>query len=232
MDKQIAFRMNRGFAPFASAAMLVIVAAAGAGCRDKNRGTGPSTGDDMAAGMYDGGVNHDAGGGGAGGGGGGGGNGGTGGGGGTGVLVYKTAQLTGYESYPRCCPDSPVYDPGAPTDECTDFSGCKYMGDFAAIGYQTFDYVKSHDLVAFYDDSDPTGSNFDQRYGGKTIHLRWEGKTFDAIIADTCGNQDCNNCCSRNSKHGFLVDMEFWTAERELGGYDNSIGTIEFAIEP
>jgi hypothetical protein len=143
---------------------------------------------------------------------------------------WQTAQLTNFTSYPACCPDSPVYDPSAPRDECDDFSGCKYMGDFAAIGHQSFDYVKSHDLVAFYDDADPNGTDFYRKYGGKTIQLRKGGNTFSALIADTCGNGDCNGCCSRNSRHGFLVDMEYWTTLRQIGGPDNADGTIEFQI--
>src|SRR5690242_13732293 len=66
---------------------------------------------------------------------------------------WRQAQLTTFTSYPACCPGSPVYDPNAPTDECDDYSGCKYMGDFAAIGHKSFSYVKGHDLVAFYDDA-------------------------------------------------------------------------------
>jgi hypothetical protein len=55
---------------------------------------------------------------------------------------------------------------------------------------------------------------------------------FVAVIADTCGNSDCDNCCSKNSKGGFLVDIEYWTAERNLGGADYASGTIEFQILP
>jgi hypothetical protein len=143
---------------------------------------------------------------------------------------WRTAQLTTFTSYPACCPNSPVYDPNAPTDECDDYSGCKYMGEFAAIGKKSFSYVKSHDLVAFYDDSDRSGKNFMKNYGGKTIRLKKNGKTFDALIADTCGNNDCNGCCTKNSKKGFLVDMEYWTTIREIGGPDNADGTIQFQI--
>jgi hypothetical protein len=141
-----------------------------------------------------------------------------------------TAQLTTFTSYPACCPDSPVYDPNAPTDECADYSGCKYMGDFAAIGHQSFDYVQNHNLIAFYDDSDPNGTSFNQNYGGKTIRLTKNGNTFDALIADTCGNNDCSGCCTKNSHGGFLVDIEYWTASRQLGGPDNADGTIDFQI--
>jgi hypothetical protein len=141
-----------------------------------------------------------------------------------------TAQLTTFTSYPECCPDSPVFDPNAPTDECDDFSGCQFMGDFAAIGHKSFSYVKKHDLVAFYDDSDPDGNNFLSDYGGKTIRLTKDGHTFNALIADTCGNDDCDGCCSENSQGGFLVDMEFWTTKRRIGGPDNADGTIDFEI--
>jgi hypothetical protein len=143
---------------------------------------------------------------------------------------WQTAQLTTFTSYPFCCPDSPIYDPNAPTDECDNYSGCQYQGDFAAIGHQSLDYVRSHDLVAFYDDSDPSGSNFQQNYGGKTIMLNFNGQTFNAIIADTCGNSDCGGCCSQNSQGGFLVDMEYWTTQRRIGGPDNAQGTIQFQI--
>jgi hypothetical protein len=145
---------------------------------------------------------------------------------------WRTAQLTTFTSYPACCPNSPVYDPNAPTDECDDYSGCKYMGDFAAIGHKSFSYVKSHDLIAFYDNSDPDGANFNQRYGGKTIRLKKNGKTFTALIADTCGNNDCSGCCTQNSQGGFLVDMEYWTTLRQIGGPDNADGTIQFQILP
>jgi hypothetical protein len=144
--------------------------------------------------------------------------------------VWETAQLTTFTSFPACCPDSPVYDPDAPTSECDDYSACEYMGEFAAIGEKSFEWVQSHDLIAFYDDADPDGSGFNQKYGGRRIKLRKDGEEFEALIADTCGNQDCNDCCSENSQGGYLVDVEFWTAERNLGGAQNADGTIEFQI--
>jgi hypothetical protein len=141
-----------------------------------------------------------------------------------------TAQLTTFTSYAACCPDSPNFDPNADTSECDDDNACAHLGDFAAIGHQSFEFVQSHDLIAFYDDSDPDGNNFLSNYGGKTIQLTKNGNTFNALIADTCGNSDCNGCCSQNSQGGFLVDMEFWTTEREIGGPDNADGTIDFVI--
>jgi hypothetical protein len=141
-----------------------------------------------------------------------------------------TAQLTTFTSYADCCPDSPTFDPNADTSECDDDNACAHLGDFAAIGHQSFDFVQNNDLIAFYDDSDPDGVNFLDNYGGKTIQLTKDGNTFNALIADTCGNDDCDGCCTQNSQGGFLVDMEFWTTVREIGGPDNADGTIDFVI--
>ena len=73
------------------------------------------------------------------------------------------AQRTYYNSYPMCCPNSPTYDPNVPTEECDDYSGCEYIGDFAAFqtdenpdGHESLDYVQTRNLVAFFDSSDPT----------------------------------------------------------------------------
>ena len=31
-------------------------------------------------------------------------------------------------------------------------------------------------------------------------------------VADTCGDSDCDGCCTRNAKpSGNLIDMEYWT---------------------
>ena len=128
------------------------------------------------------------------------------------------ASFTYYDSYAKCCPNNPNYDPKASKSECDDYSACKYSGDFAAIGHKSFDYVKSHDLVAFYDNSNPSGSNFNSKYGGKTITLTKGSVSFTAVIADTCGNQDCNNCCAKNSQpSGYLLDMEYYTLIRHFG---------------
>ena len=80
---------------------------------------------------------------------------------------WKTAQLTTYTSYPACCQGSPAYDAKASKEECSDYSGCKYQGEFAAIGKKSFDWVKSHNIVAFYDDSDKKGTQFNKKYGGR-----------------------------------------------------------------
>lgn len=156
--------------------------------------------------------------------------------------VSADASFTYYDSYPMCCPDSPNYDPKADTEECDDYSGCKYMGDMAAFvtdsnpdGYVSFDFVKTHNLVAFYDDSDSKGKNWAKNYANKTIEITktYNGKVvkFNATIADTCGNQDCSNCCSRNSRpSGYLVDMEYYTLMNNFGSEDAASGSLSFVI--
>ena len=153
-----------------------------------------------------------------------------------------SASFTYYDSYPMCCPDSPNYDPSYPTEECDDYSGCKYMGDLAAFqsesnpdGHVSLEYVMTHNLIAFYDDSDRTGKNWASHYANKTVQVtkEYNGKTysFNCSIADTCGNRDCSNCCSRNSKpSGYLVDMEYYTVLRNFGTLDAVEGSLPFIV--
>lgn len=78
-------------------------------------------------------------------------------------------------------------------------------------------------MIAFYDNSDPTGTNFFSKWANKYIDITGScngvTKTFRAVIADTCGNSDCNNCCAKNSNPmtGYLIDMEYYTLMRIFG---------------
>jgi hypothetical protein len=56
--------------------------------------------------------------------------------------------------------------------------------------------------------------------------------TFTSYPACSCGNSDCDGCCTRSSHGGFLVDMEYWTTQRRLGGPDDAAGTVQFRIWP
>ena len=86
----------------------------------------------------------------------------------------------------------------------------KYSGLFAGLsGKKSFEWVKSNNLVAFFDSKDPNGVNWKSKYAGKKIKLSKDGKTFIATIVDTCSDKDCGGCCSRNAKGGFLVDLEY-----------------------
>ena len=143
---------------------------------------------------------------------------------------WHTASWTWYTSYAACCKNSPNYDSHADKSECDDYSACEYLGDFAAIDHKPFDWVKSHNIVSFYDNSDPNGKSFMSKYGGKQIKIKAHGKEITALIADTCGNGDCDGCCRKNSKGGFLIDMEYWTVKNNFGSTNVVDGTIQFQI--
>jgi hypothetical protein len=135
---------------------------------------------------------------------------------------WKQASWTSYSSYPSCCKDSPNYDPSADTSECVDYSGCEYLGQFAYIAPKSYDFVKNNNLVAFFS---TYGDN--ESFGNKRIRISAKGKTVEALVADTCGDSDCNGCCSSNAKpSGYLVDMEYWTVARNFGDISQAAGQI------
>ena len=85
-----------------------------------------------------------------------------------------------------------------------------YPGYFAGLsGQKSLSWVQSNNIIAFYDSKDKNGVNWKKNYANKKIRLTKGGKTFVATIFDTCGNQDCNGCCYRNAKGGYLVDIEY-----------------------
>ena len=138
-----------------------------------------------------------------------------------------TAKLTYYESYPRCCKDCGNYDSSAPTDECTDDSGCKYCGDFEDGTHESLSWVKNNNIVSFFD----VNGGWSTKYKDKTVQLTKNGVTFNAIIKDTCADKDCGGCCTKNAgSYGFLVDMEYYTVKRNLGSLSAADGTIQWKI--
>jgi hypothetical protein len=127
-----------------------------------------------------------------------------------------------FTSYAPCCQDSPNYDPNADRTECDEYSACSYTGDFAYIGRKSYDYVKSNNLIAFFS---KYGDN--AAYGGKTIQVMARGKTVTALIADTCGDNDCDGCCTTNAgSSGYLVDMEYHTVVNNFGSISAASGPI------
>ena len=138
----------------------------------------------------------------------------------------QTAALTYYISYAPCCPGGPWYDPNADKTECSDYSACRYLGLFAASDRKlSWDEVKNSNIIAFFD-----RRNSFSRYAKKNVRLWKNGKSLDAVILDTCGDADCNGCCSRNSdpSTGFLVDIEYWTALKLFNKIGDVYGKIEF----
>mmetsp|Transcript_6319 Transcript_6319/g.7853 ORF Transcript_6319/g.7853 Transcript_6319/m.7853 type:complete len:234 (+) Transcript_6319:35-736(+) len=143
-----------------------------------------------------------------------------------------TGSVTTYESYAKCCPSNPNYDENADKSECDDYSACDYPGEFAAFDNPvSYEYVTTHNLVAFFDKNDPNGDKFLENYGNKTIILTKNGITFNATIVDTCADSDCNGCCSKNAKpSGYLVDIEYNTVINNLGDINAADGQISFNI--
>eukprot|EP00808_Paulinella_micropora_P030860 g52455.t1 len=121
--------------------------------------------------------------------------------------------------------------------ECGAFNGCMYKGRFALYDdTKSLSWVQSNSIIAFYDNSNPSGSQWRTRYGGKRVRLskEWAGKTYawESTIVDTCGNGDCGNCCADNANPatGYLVDIEYWSALKAFGTTDAVQGNIEFTI--
>lgn len=151
-------------------------------------------------------------------------------GGGSGTGEWKKATATFYHSYPPCCPDSPTYSSGASKSECDDYSGCKWMGQFAAVGKKSYDWVKSNDIAAFFE----TGGagSWKSKWANKSIQIRnpSSGKTMNVLIADTCGDGDCGGCCTANANKngGTLIDLEYHTAKRFWGSSVPGLTSIEW----
>jgi hypothetical protein len=123
-------------------------------------------------------------------------------------LVWHTASKTNYTSYP---------EPGS--EECIKYSGCKYQGQFSACGDErkSLAWVKAHNIAAFF----PLG-----RMKLHNLCLRAGGKTIEVTVYDTCGDHDCDGCCTRNrGDAAALIDLESFTNAR-FGVPD---GRIEWA---
>jgi len=123
-------------------------------------------------------------------------------------LVWKTGSKTNYTSYP---------EPGS--EECIKYSGCKYQGLFSACGEQrkSLAWVKAHNIAAFF----PLG-----RMELHNLCIRSGNKTMEVTVYDTCGDADCDGCCTRNrGSAAALIDLESFTNER-FGLKD---GPIEWA---
>jgi hypothetical protein len=137
--------------------------------------------------------------------------GGTGGGRDAGNLVWRSANLTNFTSYP---------DPGS--EECTEYNGCMWAGQFAFVdGKQPLQWVMSHNIIAVHERDART-------YALKTLRLRQGSRQIDATVYDECSDSDCNGCCTRNANAGgvgFLIDIESYTMER----FGSGDGVIEWA---
>jgi len=128
-------------------------------------------------------------------------------------LVWQSGKKTHYTSYP---------EPGS--EECIKYSGCKYQGLFSACGSQrkSLDWVKKHNIAAFFPLGDMALHN---------ICIRAGGKTMEVTVYDTCGDHDCNGCCTRNrGRADALIDLESFTNAR-FGVRDGSVEWADLGIK-
>ena len=114
--------------------------------------------------------------------------------------------MTNYESFPA--PDS---------EECKKFNGCKWAGQFAFLDKkQTEEWVKSHNIIAVHHKDA-------HLYKLKTFKITQGAHHITAKVYDECSDNDCDGCCTQNSKHtGFLIDMEKYTLQK-FGGHDGVV---------
>jgi hypothetical protein len=109
------------------------------------------------------------------------------------------------------------------------------MTDTNYDGHKSLNYVKTNNLVSFYDASDPKGKYFDSRWAKKNIQITkdYNGKTykFNATIADTCLDDNCSDCCTKNSKAtGILIDMEYFTVLNNFGSFNAADGKVSYKV--
>jgi hypothetical protein len=112
-------------------------------------------------------------------------------------LVWKTANKTNYTSYP---------DPGS--EECIEYNGCTWAGQFAACDRVMPEaWVSEHDIVAAFPDFDTLELH--------DLCLRKGEKTLVVTVLDTCGDVDCDGCCTENQGDADqLIDVESYTDAR------------------
>jgi len=132
------------------------------------------------------------------------------------TLTFQWANATNYTSYP---------DPGS--EECIQFNGCEWAGYFAALeDQQTEQWVEAHNIVAFFSAGDDNAGY--GTYALKRLRLRKNGAEIDVIVYDTCGDSDCDGCCTQNAtQNGYstLIDLESYTYAR----FGQGDGPIEWA---
>lgn len=131
------------------------------------------------------------------------------------AVPWKRATLTVYESYPTTA------------EECDKYSGCQWMGRFAAQAQQRpKQWVAARNIVAVH------SANFNT-WRNRWIRIRYMNRFIDCKVIDMCKDSDTESGqeCTVNKNindNGFLLDIETHTAQR-LGftaGMDNCRFTL------
>lgn len=112
-------------------------------------------------------------------------------------LTWKSARKTWYTSYP---------DPGS--EECIAYNGCTWAGQFSACeGKKPEAWVSAHNIVAAFPDYDTLALH--------DLCLKSGDKTLVVTVLDTCGDDDCDGCCTQNKGNADqLIDLESYTNDR------------------
>lgn len=112
-------------------------------------------------------------------------------------LVWRTGHKTHYESYP---------EPGS--EECIEFNGCYWAGMFAACQTKMpEEWVQAHNIVAVF-------PHFEQ-LALHDLCIRRGNTTLIVTVYDTCGDSDCDGCCTENrGSADALIDLEKYTNAR------------------
>ncbi len=122
-------------------------------------------------------------------------------------LVWKTGRKTNYTSYP---------EPGS--EECIVYNGCTWAGQFAhCSGVRSEAWVASRDIAAVFPDAGLAGHDLCLRAGERVMVV---------TAIDTCGDSDCDGCCTRNKGDAdALIDLESYTNAR----WGLADGAVEWA---
>ena len=129
-------------------------------------------------------------------------------------LEWKTARKTNYESYP---------DPGSV--ECVEYNGCQWAGWFAGCeDQQSPEWVESHDIAAVF-------PGFEELRHHE-LCIRSGDRIMIVTVYDTCGDDDCDGCCTRNRGDAdALIDLEKHTNDR-WGLPDGPIEWADLGVSP
>ena len=123
---------------------------------------------------------------------------------------WRPTTLTTFESYPALN-----------SQECIDFKGCEYKGQFQRTGTKrhTLNWVKDRNIASVH------SADFSKFKGDKEwVRVKFRGRTLDARVMDACADKDTKSkkdCTDNKKKSGFLIDLEKYTAAR-LGYSDGS----------
>ena len=151
-------------------------------------------------------------------------------------IEYDESLLEGcairyWESYPRCCNEGEGYNPlmnltvkeesycEIHTEACSK-EGEMWLYKHETLnptGKQPLEDVKQAIFIArYYDNDDPNGLKFEEKYLGKTLHMRTGKGTLQttAKIVDTCRNSECGDCCKTWSHNNCLIEIEYWTVDK------------------